>query len=87
MFADVEAARALRDRILRSPSDYLYPRDVSCPICGRVVSSHNATFLVMRPDGRTYFESLPCWRRGEWDRYGLHVAPTPLSFSHPGGEF
>lgn len=36
-----------------------------CPICYNPISNH------------TY--KIPCFRNGEWDRYGLHVAATPPS--------
>lgn len=58
MFTDVIAARELRETMLARPDDFRYPIETRCPICHRSTSQH--------------LDRLPCQRRNEFDRYGLH---------------
>lgn len=73
MFQDVELARAMRkSRIANWDGNRAIYDSVPCPICHRRVDSHNSGFTT--PEG--WILRIPCWRRGEWDRYGLHINPT-----------
>lgn len=60
LFPDVAEARELRASLQADPSyHYGDRREFSaCPICHYPLHRHN--------------DKLPCQRRGEWDRYGLH---------------
>lgn len=75
MFEDVSLARAMRKiRIANWQAHQVMYDMTPCPICHRRVDGHNSAYRT--PEG--WLLRLPCWRRGEWDRYGLHINPTAI---------
>ena len=81
MYPDVLAARVLRDELVSGAREITLAvvYELRCPVCDRRVWDHNSAF---QRGGS--FVHVPCYRRGEWDRFGLHVEPTPVRFSNPG---
>lgn len=63
----VTEARNIRTLMITGQlfTSYLCSKEFTCPICYNPI--HNHTYKI------------PCFRKGEWDRYGLHVAATPPS--------
>jgi hypothetical protein len=63
----IQEARLLR-RMMENGELFTFygSRGMRCPLCFNEVSNHRY--------------KIPCWRYGEWDRYGLHVSATPVGF-------
>lgn len=80
IFDDVKEAREIRRQVLNREVSFAYgqPRR-RCPVCHNQIDEHNSR--VNWPDQTPNGSQIPCWRRGEWDRYGLHIAPTRVQES------